>query len=517
MAGGKEPLRDMFLRALRDKYERKVFDHTAIIIDQFLCTGCTDLTTEQRRRWGLGAVEFLSVGADAEGEARVLVLIFGHGPTQPEDRAFAKACIPVLRGYANPACRAAADALERRLASGAESLLTDASLKPVEQPAPTRPARAEIRFEKVGVAGQLSGWMPVAPAIDVVWEPDFLHVLVVDRGRRILRPVSQILGGSLGVVPNTCVSFDGRLVWAFQNPGHLGNLRGLDRPADAPRLVAFDPVGDRAWTVSTADGLPPLPLAHVSIAPVGEGKVCVIGHVTREGRSRVWFAMATLDIETGHATVKVFHESRDVADAAGGKHVDRGFGHSHAYTIMDPSGGGKRRVIACVGQTFVIDPEKPGLTKAGFEVSQMPFTLVMVHDGTMHWVWNTAVGTYNLFSLGVTDKGPRRSTFTVPWGCMARWQDRWVMIDRKLRFHATDRLDAPWKPLVTDLAYPEGEKIWTQGLYLFRSSHYGLVMHDLVQRKIFRVVDATRDPADATFPPGRAIAPADDITLPAKP
>jgi hypothetical protein len=100
---------------------------------------------------------------------------------------------------------------------------------------------------------------------------------------------------------------------------------------------------------------------------------------------------------------------------------------------------------------------------------------------------------------------------------MARWQDRWVMIDRKLRFHATDRLDAPWKPLVTDLAYPEGEKIWTQGLYLFRSSHYGLVMHDLVQRKIFRVVDATRDPADATFPPGRAIAPADDITLPAKP
>jgi hypothetical protein len=32
---------------------------------------------------------------------------------------------------------------------------------------------------------------------------------------------------------------------------------------------------------------------------------------------------------------------------------------------------------------------------------------------------------------------------------MAGCQERWVLVDREMRFHATDRLDAPFKPLAT--------------------------------------------------------------------
>lgn len=514
MAGNAAAVLDIFLRALRDKYAHKVFDHTPIIIDQFLCREFPDLTLAQRRRWALEAVAFLPVQPDNAGQAAILVMLLGHNPSRPADREFAATCIPVLRGYDNPACKAAADSLERRLAAGAENLLSDARAVAVPKPPPTRPAQPKIRFERCGLSARLSGWMPVGRSIDVVWDKDVLSFLVEDRGRLQLRPVAEILGGSLGIVPGTCVCFDGRLVWAFQNPGQALAMQGPERSSDAPRLLALDPITGRARTISTAEGLPPLALSHVSIAPVGEGRVCVIGHVTRDDRTRVWFGMATLDIENERGNVTVFHESRDVAKAAGGTDVDLAFRHSHAYTVANPDVAGKRRVIACVGKTFVIDPDKPKVVAAGFEVRPMPSTDVVVEDGTMHWVWNLPNGQMRLFSLGHADVKPRHSAFAVPCGCLARWQDRWVIVDRDLRFHATDRLEAPFEPLATDLAYPEAAKPWTQGVYLFLSNHYGLVMHDLQKQAIFRVVDATLDAPGASFPPGRPIDPADDIVPP---
>jgi hypothetical protein len=147
---------------------------------------------------------------------------------------------------------------------------------------------------------------------------------------------------------------------------------------------------------------------------VGEGRVCVIGHVTRDDRTRVWFGMATLDIENERGTVKVFHESRDVAKVAGGTDVDLAFRHSHAYPVAHPDVAGKRRVIACVGNTCVIDLDKPKVVGAGFEVRPMPSTDVVVEDGTMHWVWNLPSGELRLFSLAYADAKPRHSAERPP-------------------------------------------------------------------------------------------------------
>jgi hypothetical protein len=157
--------------------------------------------------------------------------------------------------------------------------------------------------------------------------------------------------------------YDGRYVWVPVQHG------------TSPLLVVLDPRTGKKWELAAKEGLPEvdakdLPEIHtfvdLMVAPLGPGLVCVAGTF---GRS--WIAMATFD-PARSASVKIFHEARDVVDEKDQKQGDRttaAFRPVWMQTLKSkPDAGGKvtQRVIIGRGsqswriesRSLLVDPEK---------------------------------------------------------------------------------------------------------------------------------------------------------------
>ncbi len=149
---------------------------------------------------------------------------------------------------------------------------------------------------------RINGVLQLGSATDLIVGSSAFY-LMKEKGK--LRPVVG-LNGLSGVHVQT--RFDGECVW-------LSNGRSDQRPL----LFVLDPVSERVWNVSQADGLPLLSAERLKLerfssayhlAPLGPGRVCLAGRLG----DHAWVGVATFDKTTGLASVKIVFEARDVPD-----------------------------------------------------------------------------------------------------------------------------------------------------------------------------------------------------------
>ncbi len=174
---------------------------------------------------------------------------------------------------------------------------------------------------------RLRGVVAAGPGVDVFWAPaSFPHPKPGDDPNRLKAGTGGRDGLALFVMkdkgvlkrvfgkPNvpdkvTDMCFDGKYVWIAAE-GRLYNA--------APALFVLDPVAEKVYEVTAADGLPEVP-AEVAknprrletlalrVAPLGPGRACVAGWF-----GRAWVAVVAFDGDKEKAAVKVIHEAKEV-------------------------------------------------------------------------------------------------------------------------------------------------------------------------------------------------------------
>jgi hypothetical protein len=245
-----------------------------------------------------------------------------------------------------------------------------ATIKPVELTHPNGRATPAVGFQ---------GPLRAGPGTDVFWTSGTIGVMK-EKGK--FRPVwfSKEVGATI-----SAVVYDGRYVWAT---AHYQNRW--------PVLVVIDPVAEKAWPVTAADGLPEGPeeslkratFRYMEIAPVEPGKICAAGSF-----GRAWIALVTFDAARAKPAVKVFHEAReaqdrDNKDQAGSTKVD--FLPDFMFTLRGPAGPGEkpvRRILlgrgapiagygevnpAVCARLLVIDPDRESVDVLREPVANLP-------------------------------------------------------------------------------------------------------------------------------------------------
>src|SRR5262249_21566180 len=196
----------------------------------------------------------------------------------------------------------------------------------------------------------------------------------------------------------TTVCYDGRYVWA----GGYENLGSLS-------LVVLDPSSEKTWEVTAKDGLPTLSpeergqrkfvAQKLAAAPLEPGKICLAGFF---GRS--WVANVSFDAAKEKAVVKIFHEAREVPNAADKekwKNPATAFDPKYIFTLTAPgSDRPEKRVL--IGRRdggnmepsspLIVDPQKQTVEVMRELLPEMPQMALANHQGSMYFVgpatWN---------------------------------------------------------------------------------------------------------------------------------
>lgn len=238
--------------------------------------------------------------------AKVRTRIFAtHGYTihildTPEGREFLKQ----LAGFENQETKVAAEALQRELAAYVVAKNSAATPQPRGNDANDQRLVEFRRIEVVarsheGVplpAPNLEGVIPAGKGLDVAWARGAIYVMKT-------KGVWQ----QLGVLPVntqlTHVGFDGKFVWASGNG------------QKAPVLCVLDPVSERVWPITAAEGLlvekgdQRTQFSHrLAVAALDPGRALLVGSF-----GRTWIGTAQFS-ETQGFSMKLFHEAREVAN-----------------------------------------------------------------------------------------------------------------------------------------------------------------------------------------------------------
>ncbi|MDQ3441077.1 MAG: hypothetical protein M3478_12090, partial [Planctomycetota bacterium] len=288
----------------------------------------------------------------------------------------------------------------------------------------------------------------------------------------------------------TGVCFDGRYVWA---PAAMG---------DEPMVVVLDPVSERTWTITAADGLPPMSRG-AKAAPLEPGRVCLAGSL-----GRGWIADVRFDEATGQKSVDVFFEAREQNedhDHQAWRNLHQQFTPTWAVALHGRDEGGKQARRVLVGRTYhplLVDPDARRVEVVHDTVSgAYSGDDLAARDGALYWAMPAIGrdGDHKLWRFGfpelrrvaVNDNLPMRDGYVA-------FEGERVHVVEQLTWYAAPRLGQPFVQLAG--------RVPGVGHYraFAHSSHYGLVMLSQTDREpgVFSV--------KAEFAPRRAGAgPAD--------
>ncbi len=218
----------------------------------------------------------------------------------------------------------------------------DVRLTAVELEIPTAPGQAPR---------PLLGLLAAGAARDVAWDNSTLY-LMKEKGKLVRVPMPATWSGA-----GASVVFDGKYVWA--------STMGADPKVGATGwlLTVTDPTTGRTWDLTKADGLPESPpqtevqwrsAFPLAVAPLGPGRVCVVGSL-----GRAWVAVLTFDPAKGGAA-KVIHEAREAADRQEKdqwKSPTVAFFPGSVRVLTDTPPGGKPVTRVLIGRIHRDDPE----------------------------------------------------------------------------------------------------------------------------------------------------------------
>ncbi len=199
------------------------------------------------------------------------------------------------------------------------------------------------------------GIIPAGAKVDVLWSSSFLYVMK-EKGRvRSVWPAKAEPG-----VRVDSAHYDGKYVWV-----------SAIRVQRSPLLLILDPETGKVWDVSEAEGFPRGTAefwasrfnAYLTVAHLGPGRACVAGTI-----GRAWIATAAFDPNSGHATVKVFHEAREALDRNDPKQQEQTtveFQPHYMYTLRGrpaPNAPEEARILLgrrlLATRPLIIDPDR---------------------------------------------------------------------------------------------------------------------------------------------------------------
>ena len=497
----KKEMQEMMLHAFKAKYDAGILDDDTALFCPHCQQWCfSGASKAESMRWRLEAAKVFPRRPDADGQIRLICMLTENHLEGVREKL--PEMIKALRTFSNPLCRPVADTLERRMKAGG-SLLSDGPgivIRP--KPPRTRPQNPEVLLDRITLKSPVVDWIPANPAIDVLWSERELFLL---QGKELASPkvVAPIHAESSG----SSVCFDGQYVWAFQNPadvpakkrnkgkGKQEKSKGNQQEGSGqPRILVLDATTGQSWPITPADGLPPMALIHFSVTPLAPGKVCAVGIFGQWNLSRAWIAMVQFDPKTGKGVVKVFHEALDTATSGHGdgwKNVHESFIFTHAYTITEPvSDNRKPRQRVIIDRRswhpLLIDPETLSVEAIPEDYRRATSTRAIVHKGTLYWVGPSG-NEFRVWRLGFPDLKIRPCQHVVPPGQLGVWNDQVGLTENDTQLWIAPNPEASFRKVATDCPYPESEKHFFQGISMFSSHHYGMVMHDIIGNAYFRI------------------------------
>jgi hypothetical protein len=160
----------------------------------------------------------------------------------------------------------------------------------------------------------------------------------------------------------SCV-FDGNYIWISAKQAGKSHV-----------VIAFDPETKQNWTIGEAEGLPQgvVPGIEMHVAPLGVGKVCIVGNT-----GRAWVATAEL-AEDGKRSCRVVFEARETIEGndlkqAGNVHIQ--FEPGFAVTLWNADRSqcrvivGRRSHADCImDYPLLLDPQNGTAEVATFKM-----------------------------------------------------------------------------------------------------------------------------------------------------
>ena len=369
----------MMLRVLAAKYNGKVRDDTIMYVRPFGKRCFPGLPEDEILRWKLAAARVWP-RADPQGVLNLVDLVTcgTEGKDSPQLRHLAAE----LRVTANPACPAAARYVEERWQSGRTAVpdVLGDSAPPPSAPVTTGPEVKLVPMaQPPGIIGRAA-----AAGCDLAWTQRELF-LVKGKEPANVSCAANVFANEAG----TSVAFDGKYVWAWQNPADQPVVAGQETARRQPRILVLDPQSGQQRFLTPESGLPAMELRALSLAPLGVGKVCLVGHFGAERMTRVWFAMAQLDFPSGRGSVNVFFDARQmppVRHVNEEKNAHMTFSRSRAITLTEKAEGAKKpgqRIIVDrhYVHPLVIDPETLAVTVSDETIEYLFPGVPLAHDG----------------------------------------------------------------------------------------------------------------------------------------
>ncbi len=352
---------------------------------------------------------------------------------------------------------------------------------------------------KQGAAHQILGCLPAGDGVDVVWSPRDIYVMK-EKGK-----LSRVFSYDTGFIQFDEPCYDGRFAWV--------PARSV---VDPPFLVVIDPVGERAWKITTADGLPfasqselpPHTAQFLNVAPIGPGRICAVGAF-----GRTWLAIVAFD-PGGRKSVEVFHEAREVAPEPPPndptpddlwKSTALAFRPRYMVTLTGPRADGAgpaRRILLgrsarhyqpASSHPLLIDPDTKTVQVVNENVDVYQGKPFDVHRGEFYWNEEPHVmrrdpsPKRNLYRLGLPDLVKRPVLRDLlEEGRVASLGDRiavlgtrWMESDLSGEGAAPPATSVPWYFLRASGDRPSTEVIRRGHLSVtgvHRSHHYGLLI-----------------------------------------
>ena len=499
LAGGlDDDAPEMMLRVLRAKRDRHVRDDAPRFAIQAVqgCFATTDVPADQRdgvraraHAWCLQAV---AAFPDSTDPAQVIQLACRGCPTGRGPAVEAVAA--ELDAAGTDLCTRTAALIRRRLAAGswAFSDLPPEKYRHVDNP----PAEAdpEVVATDTGLRNLcIANWMSAGDGVDAVClesthggrtaQYEFTLCLMKQRGR--LTQVADVIGYGTA----SAVAYDGKYLWAgLRKPG-LANVP--DSPAAAgespPEVVVVDPRTEKRWVFPMDHGVPQQPLIGLACAPLGPGRVCLVGAYGHGvGDCRTWVAVATFDdANPGRCGYRVIHEATAArSDPPGATqwhdpHVS--FWPAYAVTATGPATGGDRppqRVLVGrfggrhvgPGHPLLVDPDGGTVSVVSQPVAFGRWPPV-VKDGVVYGAGDTRKPSLYRFGFpdltAIADPRPLAQGGSV---CLVG-NRTWVINDFYGTLYLSDGPTRPFRKLRFNV--PKGI---FQDITLFDTQFYGLML-----------------------------------------
>jgi prolyl oligopeptidase len=472
----KEDVRAMMLRVLAAKCEGKVMDDTIMYVRPFRKRCFPGMPPEEILRWKLAAARAWP-RADAQGVVNLVDLVT-YG-TDGKDCPQLRDLVARLRAISNPACAPAAWYMEERWKSGRSA--TPDVLGDSPPPNPPATAGPEVKLLPVAQPPGIIG-RAAAADMDLAWTGRELF-LAKGSDPADLSPAAHIFANEYG----TSVAFDGKYVWALQNPADQPVAAGQEAPRQ-PRVLVLDPPSGQQRFLTPDCGLPPMELRALSLAPLGVGKVCLVGHFGAERMTRVWFAIAQLDFPSGRGSVKVFHDARNFPPV---RHVHEedsthmAFSRGRAIMLTEKTAGAERpRQRIIVDRHYVhpllIDPETLAVEVSDETIQYLFPGVPLAHDGAMYWIGKgPQEGRYRVDRFGFPDFKVHRGDFDVPMGRLAFYKQWTILLDNSGRAWIAAAPQGPYRQFRTTRgADAKGQRPDFEGFQLFAGHHDGLLAYD---------------------------------------